>query len=196
VPPTPDHRAPVDPSVDGLPLGPVVFSSEQIQASVSRLAAAISADYPDGDLVVVGILPGVIFFLADLVRKMTVPVELDLMSITRFGPPEETGGEVRIQRDVEVDIRQRPVLLVENIVDTGLTVHHLMSALIPREPAAIKVAALLERPNRRLIRVPLTYAGFEAPEDFLVGYGLQYQGRYRQLPFIAQLSADESSPNP
>lgn len=178
----------VQPSVDGFRLGPTVFTADQIRSSVARLAAEISGDYPDGDLVMVGILPGVILFLADLVRHLTVPVELDLMAITRFGPPEVTGGEVRIQRDIEVDIQGRPVLLVEDIVDTGLTVHHLMSALIPRQPGSIKIAALLERPDRRLMRIPLGYSGFVAPEDFLVGYGLQYQGRYRQLPYIAQLA--------
>lgn len=188
--PTPSAQ----PSVDGLDLGPTVFDSDQIRESVARLAAEISADHPQGDLVLVGILPGVIFFLADLVRALSVPVELDLMAITRFGPPEVTHGEVRIQRDVEVDIRGRPVLLVEDIVDTGLTVHHLMGALIPRKPASIKIAALLERPNRRLIRVPLAYTGFQAPEDFVVGYGLQYQGRYRQLPFIAQLASGDHPP--
>lgn len=184
MPPTPSTR----PSVDGIDIGPIVFDSDQIRNGVARLAAAISADYPDGDLVVAGILPGVIFFLADLVRSLSISVELDLMAITRFGPPEDTGGEVRIQRDLEADIRGRPVLLVEDIVDTGLTVHHLMGALVPRQPASIKIAALLERPDRRLIRVPLAYTGFKAPEDFLVGYGLQYQGRYRQLPYIAQLA--------
>ncbi len=192
MPPTPSAQ----PSVDGPDLGPTVFDSDQIRVSVARLAAEISADYPDGNLVVVGILPGVVFFLADLVRSLSVPAELDMMAITRFGPPEETGGEVRIQRDVEVGIRGRPVLLVEDIVDTGLTVHHLMGALIPRQPASIKIAALLERPDRRLIRVPLAYTGFRAPEDFLVGYGLQHQGRYRQLPYIAQLASGDLHTGP
>jgi hypoxanthine phosphoribosyltransferase len=190
VPPTPSAQ----PSVDGIDVGPIVFDTDQIRSGVSRLATAISADYPDGNLVMVGILPGVIFFLADLVRSLSIPVELDLMAITRFGPPEETGGEVRIQRDIEVDIRGRPVLLVEDIVDTGLTVHHLMGALVPRQPASIKIAALLERPDRRLIRVPLAYTGFKAPEDFLIGYGLQYQGRFRQLPYIAQLAPEDQPP--
>ena len=184
MPPT----ASTQPSVDGIHIGPTIFSADKIRDRVARMAGEISSDFPNGDLVMVGVLPGVIFFLADLVRAISVPVELDLMAITRFGPPEVTGGEVRIQRDVEVDIKGRPVLLVEDIVDTGLTVHHLMGALIPRQPATVKIAALLERPNRRLMRIPLAYTGFTAPEDFLVGYGLQYQGHYRQLPYIAQLA--------
>jgi hypoxanthine phosphoribosyltransferase len=170
-----------------------VFGQEQIQARVAHLAADITTDYAGTNPVVVGVLPGVIFFLSDLVRSLSVAIELDLMAISRFGPPEATGGEVRIQRDIEADITGRPVLLVENIVDTGLTVHHLLGSLIPRQPASVKVAALLERPDRRLMRVPLTYVGFEAPEDFLVGYGLQFEGKYRQLPFIAQLAAGEPS---
>jgi hypoxanthine phosphoribosyltransferase len=191
VPPTPSALPPTDARLEGLDHGPIVFDQEQIRVCVARLAAQISADYFGSDLVVVGVLPGVVFFLSDLVRSLAVPVELDLMAITRFGPPEVTGREVRIQRDIEVDVKGRPVLLVEDIVDTGLTVHHLMGALVPRQPESIRVAALLERPNRRLIRVPLTYVGLRAPEDFLVGYGLQHQGRYRQLPYIAQLPPGE-----
>jgi hypoxanthine phosphoribosyltransferase len=185
VPLTSSPSASVDGRVDGL--GPIVFDQEQIQAEVARLAAVISADYESTDLMVVGILPGGIFFLTDLVRSLSIPVGVDLMAITRFGPPEVTGGEVRIERDIEADIRGRPVLLVEDIVDTGLTVHHIMGLLIPRQPQSIKVAALLERPDRRLIRVPLAYTAFEAPEDFLVGYGLQHAGHFRQLPYIARL---------
>lgn len=174
-------------------IGPVVFSAAEISEAVHRLAADISEDYRGERPVVVGVLPGGVFLLADLVRALSVPVEVDVIAISRFGPPEETGGVVHIQRDIEAEIEGRPVILVEDIVDTGLTVHHLLGTLIPRQPASVRVAALLERPDRRLIRVPLHYVGFAAPEDFLVGFGLGHEGRFRQLPYIARYPAAEPS---
>ncbi|MGA9532169.1 MAG: phosphoribosyltransferase family protein [Anaerolineales bacterium] len=188
--PTISQAVGVNDQVDVRPVGPVVFSQAEIADAVRRLAADISRDYQDDPPVVVGVLPGGIFLLADLVRALSLPVEVDVIAISRFGPPEETGGVVHIQRDVEAEIEGRPVLLVEDIVDTGLTVHHLLGTLIPRQPASVRVAALLGRPNRRLIRVPLHYVGFEAPEDFLVGYGLGHEGRFRQLPYIARYPTD------
>jgi hypoxanthine phosphoribosyltransferase len=166
----------------GFDLGATVFSQDVIEAAVDRLADEISADYHGTQPVVVGVLPGAYVFLADLTRALTIPVEVDVMAISRFGPPEETGGEVHVQRELEADI-----------VDTGLTAHYLLSTLIPRDPASIRIAALLERPNRRLIRVPLDYVGFEAPESFLVGYGLGHGGRFRQLPYVAQYPAGPPS---
>jgi hypoxanthine phosphoribosyltransferase len=177
----------------GFDLGATVFSQDVIEAAVDRLADEISADYHGTQPVVVGVLPGAYVFLADLTRALTIPVEVDVMAISRFGPPEETGGEVHVQRELEADIAGRSVLLVEDIVDTGLTAHYLLSTLIPRDPASIRIAALLERPNRRLIRVPLDYVGFEAPESFLVGYGLGHGGRFRQLPYVAQYPAGPPS---
>lgn len=165
----------------------MVFDRDQIRAAVHRLAGDISADYAGAPLLIVGVLPGAILFLGDLLRALSIPVESDTMALSRFGPPDGEHARVRILKDLEADLRGRPVLLVEDIVDTGLTLHHLIGALIPRQPASIHVAALLDRPHRRLIRIPLAYVGFEAPDDFLVGYGLQHQGHYRQLPFIARL---------
>jgi hypoxanthine phosphoribosyltransferase len=176
---------------NGLPqeldLGSVVFDRDQIHAAVERMAAEISADFAGARLLVVGVLPGAVLFLADLVRSLSTAVETDLIALSRFGPPDHASARVRILKDLEADVRGRPVLLVEDIVDTGLTLHHLISTLIPRGPSSVQAAALLERPQRRLIRIPLTYVGFQAPDDFLVGYGLQHQGQYRQLPFIARL---------
>jgi hypoxanthine phosphoribosyltransferase len=190
VTPTASQAASLDGQVDLHPVGPVVFSQAEIADAVRRMANDISSDYQDERPVLVGVLPGGIFLLADLVRAMTIPAEVDVIAISRFGPPQETGGVVHVQRDIEAEITGRPVLLVEDIVDTGLTVHHLMSTLIPRQPASVRVAALLERPGRRLIRVPLNYVGFEAPEDFLVGFGLGHEGHFRQLPYIARYPAD------
>jgi len=174
--------------------GAVVFSQAQINDAVQRMAGEIASDYEDQQPLIVGVLPGAIFLLADLVRAMDMPLQVDVIAISRFGPPEETGGVVRVQRDIEAGIAGRPVVLVEDIVDTGLTIHHLLGTLIPRQPSSIRVAALLERPERRLIRVPLDYVGFEAPEDFLVGFGLGHEGRFRQLPYIARYPADGTTP--
>lgn len=176
--------------VDGPSPGAVVFSQGQIGDAVRRMAAEIARDHQGQEPVVIGVLPGAIFLLADLVRAMDLPLQVDAIAISRFGPPEETGGVVHVQRDIEADINGRPVLLVEDIVDTGLTVHHLLGTLIPRKPSSIRVAALLERPQRRLIRVPLHYVGFQAPDDFLVGFGLGHEGRFRQLPYIARYPAE------
>jgi hypoxanthine phosphoribosyltransferase len=179
---------------DGLDLSSVVFDQDQIRAAVNRMAAQISADYAGMPLLVVGVLPGAVLFLADLVRALSTPVETDLIALSRYGPPDGAQHKVRILKDLESDVRGRPVLLAEDIVDTGLTLHHLISSLIPRQPASIHVATLLERPQRRLIRIPLAYVGFQAPDDYLVGYGLQHKGHYRQLPFIARLPEDPLVP--
>lgn len=168
-------------------LGPIEFEGNRIRDRVHALADEISNAYRGSDVVLVGILPGAVIFVADLLRALSIQAGLDFIAISRFGPSESTQGAVHILKDMETPIRGKDVLLVEDIVDTGLTLHHIMGILIPRQPASIRVCAFLERPARRLVRIPLEFVGFEAPEAFLVGYGLQFEGRFRQLPFVARL---------
>ena len=168
-------------------LGPIEFDADRIRDRVRALAEDISDAYLGSDVVLVGILPGAVMFVADLLRSLSIQAGLDFIAISRFGPSESTQGAVHILKDMETPIGGKDVLLVEDIVDTGLTLHHIMGILIPRQPASIKVCAFLERPARRLVRIPVEFVGFEAPEAFLVGYGLQFEGRYRQLPYVAQL---------
>lgn len=166
-------------------VGPVAFTQAQIQNRVAELGGAISRDYAGEDLVLVGILKGIVLFMADLLRATHIPVSVDFMAISRFGPPEESRGAARLLKDLDVPIKGRHVLLVEDIVDTGFTLSYLRRTLRARYPTSLDTCALLDRPKRRLIDVPLKYIGFEAPEEFLVGYGLHFREQYRQLPYIA-----------
>jgi hypoxanthine phosphoribosyltransferase len=166
-------------------VGPIVFSEAQIQARIRELGEAISHDYAKSDLVLVGILKGIVFFMPDLLRSIHVPAVVDFMSISRFGPSEETQGAARLLKDLELPLHDRHALVIEIIVETGFTLSYMLRTLQARQPASLGVCTLLDRPSHRLIDVPLNYVGFEAPEEFIVGYGLHYRERFRQLPYIA-----------
>jgi len=166
-------------------VGRVVFSAAQIHSRVQELGAQISRDHAGQELVVIGILKGTLFFLADLLRCLTIPAIVDFMAISRFGPSSETGGAARLVKDLDLSLNQRHVLLVEDIVDTGFTLSYLLRTLKTRRPASLEVCVLLSRPRRRMIDLTLKYVGFEAPDDFIVGYGLHLEERFRQLPYIA-----------
>jgi hypoxanthine phosphoribosyltransferase len=166
-------------------LGPVVFNQDQIRERVVALAADLSRDYRDGMPVIIGVLTGTVMFVADLVRALSIPVEVDFMAISRFGPPRETHGAVRVLKDLEIPLAGRHAVLVEDLVDTGFTLSHILGTLNARGPSSVRVCTLLSRPQRRLIDVPLEYVGFDAPDDYLVGYGLHYRQQFRQLPYIA-----------
>lgn len=168
-------------------LGPIEFGEDRIRERVQAMAGEISHAYRGSEVVLVGILPGAVMFVADLLRSLSIQAGLDFIAISRFGPSESTQGVAHILKDMVTSIRGKHVLLAEDIVDTGLTLHHIMGVLIPRQPASLKVCAFLDRPARRLVRIPVEFVGFEAPEAFLVGYGLQFEGRFRQLPFVARL---------
>jgi hypoxanthine phosphoribosyltransferase len=175
-----NNTAPLPPGV-----GPVVFSEAQIQARVMELGEAISRDYAEADLVLIGILKGIVFFMADLLRSLHTPVIVDFMSISRFGPSEETQGAARLLKDLDLSLHGRHALIIEIIVETGFTLSYMLRTLQARQPASLGVCTLLDRPKHRLIDVPLNYMGFEAPEEFIVGYGLHYREKFRQLPYIA-----------
>jgi hypoxanthine phosphoribosyltransferase len=170
-------------------VGRVFFSADQIQKRVQQLAREISRDYEGRHLLLVGVLRGVFCFMADLMRYLTVPADVDFMAISYFGV--ETGRAVRVTKDLDLNLEGRDVLLVEDIVDTGMTLGYVMGHLKARKPASLAVCTLLDKRVRRLAEVSLTYVGFEIPDEFLVGYGLDYQEEYRNLPFIALLSEEK-----
>ncbi len=173
-----------DPAVQPFP---EILSTATIQARVRELGAEISRDYAGRDLVMVGVLRGVIFFMADLMRAISIPSSFDLISISRYGPTAQTRGVVRITKDLEEPIEGRDVLFVEDIIDTGLTLAYLLRTLRARNPATLEVCVLLDRPHRRLIDIPVAYRGFEIRDEYVVGYGLDYHQRYRNLPYIGLL---------
>ena len=167
----------------------VLFTPEQIAAEVSRVAAAISADYAGAEVTLLGVLKGSVFFLTDLARALAIPARVDFLSITPFQPQGEA-GVVRIVKDLDHSIEGQDVLLVEDIVDTGLTLRYLLRALSARNPRSLQVCTFLDRAVRRLADVPVRYRCFEIPDRFVVGYGLDYQQRYRNLPFLGVLKGE------
>ncbi|GMR11232.1 MAG: hypoxanthine phosphoribosyltransferase [Anaerolineae bacterium] len=172
-------------------LGEVIYSEAQIRARVAELGAEISHDYEGLELCLIGILKGALFFLADLMRALTIPSIVDFMAISRFGPPSNTHGEARLLKDLDISLENRHALVIDNIVDTGFTLSYLMRALQARNPASLEVCVFLNRPRRRLIDLPLKYIGFEAPDEFMVGYGLGLDERLRQLPYIAYFDPEQ-----
>ena len=158
----------------------VLISPDELQAAVTRLAAEVSADHPDG-VILVSVLRGSVPFMADLVRRMTVPVEIDFLAVSSYA---EHTGRVRMVKDLDTDICGRPVVIVEDVVDTGLTLTWLINTLRARQPASLKVCALLDKAARRIVPTPVEYVGFEVADEFLLGYGLDFGGIYRNINHI------------
>jgi len=166
----------------------VVLTTEQIAAKVSELAAAISRDYVGRVPLLVSALKGAVYFLTDLTRAIDIPVEIDFIAITRYGSARPQSGVVRLIKDLDVEITGRDVLLVEDIIDTGLTAGYLLRLLGARAPASLRICTLLDRPHRRILdTLEIAYRGVEIPDRFVVGYGLDYREQYRHLPFIGIL---------
>jgi hypoxanthine phosphoribosyltransferase len=172
-------------------IGPILLTADQIQGRVAELGAQISQDYAGKDLVVVGILKGVVFFMADLLRAITLPVTVDFLAISRFGPTEETRGVVKLTKDLSEPLVGRHVLFVEDIVDSGFTTHFIMRTLRLRDPASLNVCILLNRPRLRIIDIKPAYVGFEIPDTYVVGYGLDYKEQYRNLPYIVKFQPEQ-----
>ncbi len=171
-------------------MGEVLVAAEDLQRRVRELAEAISRDYrtnPPRPLLLVGVLKGAVFFLSDLMRFIDIPVEVDFMAVASYGSATDSSGVVRILKDLDVAIEGRDVLIVEDIVDSGLTLQYLMRNLGSRNPATLEVCALLTKPDRRKVDLPTRYVGFEIPDCFVIGYGLDYAERHRNLPFVATL---------
>jgi hypoxanthine phosphoribosyltransferase len=168
-------------------VGEVLIDRETLAARVAELGAEVSADYEGRDLLLIGVLKGAVFFMADLMRHLTVPCEVDFMAISSYGDATDSSGIVRILKDLDINIEGRHVLVVEDIIDSGLTLSYLIRNLESREPATLEVCALLTKPSRREIDVPVRYVGFEIPNKFVVGYGLDFAERYRNLPYVGVL---------
>jgi len=169
----------------------VLITEEELQTRVAELGQAISADYQGKDPLLVCILRGAVVFLSDLIRQMTIPHEMDFMAVSSYGGTRtESTGIVRILMDLKTNIHGRHVLIVEDIVDTGLTLDYIMANLKTRQPASLRTCALLNKQERRRVDVPLDYVGFNIPDKFVVGYGLDYGEKYRNLPFIGVLKPE------
>ena len=173
----------------GADLEEVLIGADQLQRRVVELAAQIDTDYAGRELLLVGVLKGAVMIMADLARAMRLPVEMDWMAISSYGSGTKSSGVVRILKDLDADITGRHVLVVEDIVDSGLTLSWLVQNLQSREPASVRVCVLLRKPTAAQMDVDVAYTGFEIDEKFVIGYGLDYAERYRNLPFIGTLAA-------
>ena len=174
-------------AADDPAIGEVLVSAEALERRVRELGEDISRDYAGKPLLLVGVLKGAVFFLSDLMRWIDVPVEVDFMAVASYGSATDSSGVVRILKDLDVAIEGRDVLIVEDIVDSGLTLQDLLRNLGSRQPSSLEVCALLTKPDRRKVDLPTRYVGFEIPNQFVIGYGLDHAERYRNLPFVAAL---------
>ena len=175
----------------------VLISEDKIKARIAELGAEITRAYGGRELVLVGVLKGAFLFLADLARAVDLPVTCDFLGVSSYGDRTKSSGVIRITSDLSRPVDGKDVLIVEDIVDTGLTVRYLLNNLATRQPRSIQVCALLDKPARRLVQVPIDYSGFSVADRFVIGYGLDYQGRYRNLRYIGVLHALEAaSPRP
>jgi hypoxanthine phosphoribosyltransferase len=168
-------------------IGETLVSSEELKRRVAELGAEVSRDYEGRDLVMVGVLKGAVLFLADLMRSLTVPCEVDFMAVSSYGSQTDSSGVVRILKDLDAPIEGRDVLIVEDIIDSGLTLQYLMRSLNARAPASLEVCALLTKPERLRVDLSPRYVGFEIPNRFAVGYGLDHAQRYRNLDYVVAL---------
>jgi hypoxanthine phosphoribosyltransferase len=168
----------------------VLLEEDAVAARVAELGSEISGDYAGKDLLLVGVLKGAVFFMADLMRQLTIPCEVDFMAISSYGASTDSSGVVRILKDLDINIEGRDVLVVEDIIDSGLTLSYLIRNLESRNPASLEICALLTKPDRREIDVNVRYTGFEIPNEFVIGYGLDFGERYRNLPYVAVLDPD------
>jgi hypoxanthine phosphoribosyltransferase len=167
----------------------ILIPENQIQKKIEELGNKITRDYQDKELICIGVLRGAIVFLADLARYIKVPMLIDFMAISSYGASTESSGVVRILKDLDENIEKKDVLIIEDIVDTGLTLDYLLRMLKSRNPASLRVCTLLNKKERRQINVPIDYCGFDIPDKFVVGYGLDYNGLYRNIPYILVLKS-------
>jgi hypoxanthine phosphoribosyltransferase len=173
----------------------ILITAEEIEARVLELGQTISRDYEGCNPLLVGVLKGVVPFMAALLPAITIPLEVDFMAISGYGPKASSEGGVRLEKDLNAPITGRHVLFVEDVIDTGLTLSYLLRNLRSRKPASLKVCALFNKSRRRLIDIPSNYIGFELPPLFVVGYGLDYRERYRNLPFVGLLKPEVFQPS-
>lgn len=168
----------------------ILLTEEQLQAKIRELGAKISADYRDRNPLLIGVLKGAFMFMADLAKAIDIPVEIDFMAVSSYGSSTKSSGVVRIIKDLEVSVEGRDVIIVEDIIDSGLTLSYLIDVLERRNARSVAVVALLDKPDRRKVNLDIEYKGFTLPDEFVVGYGLDYAEKYRNLPFIAVLKPE------
>ncbi len=172
----------------------VLITAEEIESRIMEMGSAISRDYEGCNPLLVGVLKGVVPFMAALLPAITIPMEMDFMAISKYAPTEDANRGVRLEKDLSLPITDRHVLFVEDVIDTGLTLSYLLRNLKARRPATLKVCTLFNKSRRRLIEIPSAYVGFELPDLFVVGYGLDYRERYRNLPFVGLLKPEVFQP--
>jgi hypoxanthine phosphoribosyltransferase len=165
----------------------IIYNVDEIQQRVAQIGQAISRDYLGRNPLIVGVLKGVLFFMADLLRNISVPVEIDFIAVSSYSPESRDQGYVRMVKDLEIPIYNRHILFVEDVIDTGLTLNYILQNLRTRQPATLEVCVLFNKPEHRLIDFPIKYKGFDLPDQFVVGYGLDYKEKYRNLPFLGSL---------
>jgi hypoxanthine phosphoribosyltransferase len=180
--PSATGAASLDPAI-----GETLVPADELQGRVRDLAGEISRDYQGRDLVLIGVLKGAVLFLGDLMRYLEVPCEIDFMAVSSYGSETDSSGVVRILKDLDASIEGRDAVIVEDIIDSGLTLQYLLRSLRARNPASLEVCALLTKPERRRVDLPIRYVGFEIPNRFVIGYGLDYGQRYRNLDYVAVL---------
>ena len=168
----------------------VLFSEEAINKRVKELASRISEDYKGKELLVVGVLKGSVIFAAELIKNITIPCQIDFMAVSSYGDSSETTGVVRILKDLDSEISGKHIIIVEDIVDSGITLNYLSNYLKSRNASSVEIVSLLTKPSRRKVDIDCKYIGFEAPDEFLVGYGLDYAEKYRNLPFVGILKRE------
>lgn len=168
----------------------ILLDEGAIRTKIKELGASISKDYKGKDLVLVGVLKGSVMFMADLMKEITVPCSMDFMAVSSYGNSTETSGVVRILKDLDFQIENKDVLIVEDIIDSGITLKYLLEYLNARKPNSLEIACLLNKPERRKVNIFSKYIGFDVPDKFLVGYGLDYAERYRNLPYIGVLKEE------
>jgi hypoxanthine phosphoribosyltransferase len=167
--------------------GRPIVTQEQMRTRIRELGRQISADYAGKEVVLVGVLKGAYAFYADLARAIRIPVRVDFIVVASYGSAAKTSGKVKLMTELTEDIKGKDVLLVEDIVDSGLTVQHLLKSMAKKKPRSVKVCTLLSKPERRVVDVQVDYVGFKIPDKYVVGYGLDYQQKYRNLPYLAVL---------
>jgi len=172
-------------------IGRTLIEADEIEAKLAEMGKAITEDYEDKDLLMVGILKGAFVVMADLSRQIDLPLEFDFMAVSSYGASTKTSGVVRILKDLDEEIEGRDVLIVEDIIDSGLTLHYLMKNLLVRKPATLEIAALLIKDGIERAPLDVKYEGFHIPPEFVIGYGLDYAGKYRNLPYVAVMGDEE-----
>lgn len=168
----------------------ILLTEEQLQAKIRELGAKLSEDYRDRNPLVICVLKGAFIFMADLVKNISIPIEIDFMAVSSYGSSTKSSGVVRIIKDLEVSVEGRDVIIVEDIIDSGLTLSYLIDVLERRNARSVAVVALLDKPDRRTVPLEIEYKGFTLPDEFVVGYGLDYAEKYRNLPFIGVLKPE------